>query len=104
MFREFLRIRLLNPARIGGFVFHLPQFIRVFYRLMTDGRVSLLAKVVPFLGLFLMLTPPAIELDIVPLVGELDWILAGYITLKVFLWLCPADVVREHVAQVGRGA
>ncbi len=104
MFRSMLRMRLLNPMRLRGIVAYLPHFIRVFYRLMGDRRVSMLAKAVPFVGLFLLLTPPALELDFIPGVGQLDWLLVGYITLKVFLWLCPPEVVREHVAQVGRGA
>jgi hypothetical protein len=97
-------MRFLNPAHIGGMVSYLPHFIRVFYRLMTDRRVSFLVKLVPFLGLLLLLTPPALELDVVPGIGELDWLLVGYLSLKLFLWLCPPGVVREHVAQVGRGA
>jgi hypothetical protein len=104
VFRSFLRMRFLNPAQIGGVVTHLPKFIRVFYRLMSDRRVSLLVKLVPFLGLLLLLTPPALELDLIPGIGQLDWLLVGYISLKLFLWLCPPDVVREHVARVGRGA
>jgi hypothetical protein len=103
VFRSFLRMQLLNPNRVGGLVTHLPSFVRVFYRLMTDSRVSILAKLVPVLGLLMLLTPPALELDLIPIVGELDWLLVVYITLKVFLWLCPPDVVREHVARVGRG-
>ncbi len=71
---------------------------------MADPRVSLLAKAVPVLGLFLLLTPPALELDLVPFVGELDWMLVGYVALKLFIWLCPPEVVREHVLQIGRTA
>jgi hypothetical protein len=84
-------------------VMYLPQFVRVFYRLMGDARVSLLAKSVPVLAVLLMLTPPALELDFIPLVGELDWLLVGYLTLKIFIWLCPPDIVREHVSQIARG-
>jgi hypothetical protein len=83
---------------------YLPRFVRVFYRLMADRRVSILAKLVPLLGLLLLITPPALELDFVPLIGELDWLLVGYITLKIFIWLCPPEVVREHVTQVARGS
>ncbi len=97
-------MQLLSPGRVGGFITHLPSFVRVFYRLMIDSRVSMLAKLVPPLGLLLLFTPPALELDFIPIAGELDWLLVIYITLKVFLWLCPPDVVREHVARVGRGA
>jgi len=104
MFRSFLRMQLLSPSRVGGFITHLPSFARVFYRLMLDPRVSLLAKLVPPLGLLLLFTPPALELDFVPIIGELDWLVVIYITLKVFLWLCPPEVVREHVSRVAHGA
>jgi hypothetical protein len=39
----------------------------------------------------------------VPIIGELDWMLVVYLSLKLFIWMCPPDVVREHVAQVARG-
>jgi hypothetical protein len=96
-------MQLLSPARVGGVVTYLPQFARVFYRLMKDERVSIFAKLVPFLVVALMFTPPAIELDFVPFLGEVDWILALYVALKMFVWLCPPDVVREHVGRIARG-
>lgn len=97
-------MQLLSPSRLGGFITHLPSFVRVFYRLMTDRRVSPIAKLVPLLGLLLLFTPPALELDFVPIAGELDWLLVTIISLKVFIWLCPPEIVREHVARVARGA
>ena len=51
-----------------------------------------------------LISPPLLELDFIPIIGELDWILVGFICLKVFIWLCPPDVVREHVSNVARGA
>ena len=98
-----LRMQLLRPMQLSRLVMYLPQFIRLFYRLITDDRVPMLAKLVPWMGVLLMLTPPALELDMIPIVGELDWIVIGYLSLKVFIWLCPPDVVREHVIQIGRG-
>ena len=103
MFRSILRMQLFSPLQLSRMVIHLPQFVRLFYRLITDERVGGLAKMVPVMGLLLMLTPPAIELDMIPIIGELDWLLVGYIALKVFIWLCPPDVVREHVSQIARG-
>ncbi len=103
MFRSMLRMQFLGPMQLSRLVMYLPQFVRLFYRLITDDRVPMLAKAVPWMGLLLMLTPPALELDMIPIVGELDWILIGYLSLKIFIWLCPPDVVREHVIQIGRG-
>jgi uncharacterized membrane protein YkvA (DUF1232 family) len=104
MFRQFLRMQLFNPVQMGRMVRFLPQFLRVFWRLYHDARVSMLAKSVPLLALLMMLSPPALELDMIPLIGELDWLLIGYVALKIFIWLCPPEVVREHVAQISRGA
>jgi len=98
-----LRMQFLGPMQLSRVVMFLPQFVRLFYRLITDERVPMLAKMVPAMGLLFMLTPPALELDMIPIVGELDWILIIYFSLKVFIWLCPPDVVREHVSQIGRG-
>jgi hypothetical protein len=104
MFRSLFSAQMIGPLRLRNFILFLPQFVRLFYRLMTDHRVSALAKLIPFAGLLLLLSPPMFELDFIPLIGELDWLLVGYLTLKVFLWLCPPDVVREHVARVAQGA
>jgi len=103
MFWQFLRMHFLPPLQMGRLVTFLPQFVRVFWRLMKDARVPMLAKMVPGLAFLLMLSPPAIELDFVPIVGELDWILVAIIALKVFIWLSPPDVVREHVSRIARG-
>jgi len=103
MFRSILRMQFFSPLQLSRMVIYLPHFVRLFYRLITDARVPVLAKMVPVMGLLLMLTPPALELDMIPIVGELDWLLVGYIALKVFIWLCPPDVVREHVSQIARG-
>lgn len=98
-----LRMQFLGPMQLSRLVMFLPQFVRLFYRLISDERVPMLAKMVPAMGLLLMLTPPALELDMIPVIGELDWIVILYLSLKVFIWLCPPDVVREHVSQIGRG-
>ena len=103
MFSKILRMQFLGPMQLSRLVMYLPQFVRLFYRLWTDDRVPRLAKMVPWMGVLLMLTPPALELDMIPIVGELDWLVIAYLSLKVFIWLCPPDVVREHVAQIGRG-
>src|SRR5216683_911909 len=99
-----LDLIVAKKVRVRGLLMYLPQFTRVFFRLMKDRRVSFLAKLVPLLGVLILITPPALELDFIPIIGELDWLLVAYISLKIFIWLCPPDVVREHVAQVARGA
>ena len=96
-------MQLLGPLQMRGLVMFLPQFVRVFWRLMGDTRVSVVAKAVPFLGVLMLFSPPLLDLDFIPIIGELDWIIVGLICLKLFIWLCPPEVVREHVSNVARG-
>src|SRR5579875_359180 len=100
--RDALRPHFFNPIRLGRILAYLPQFVRLFYRLFTDPRVPGLVKLVPLLGLILAISPPNLEWDIIPVLGELDFLLIMFLTLKLFVWLCPPDVVREHVAQIGQ--
>ena len=93
----------MGPLQMRGLIMFLPQFVRVFYRLMRDERVSVLAKAVPLLGVLALISPPLLELDFIPIIGEVDWILVGFICLKIFIWLCPPDVVREHMSNVAHG-
>jgi len=103
MFWQFLRMHFLPPLQLSRLVGYLPQFVRVFWRLMKDPRVPLLAKLVPVLTLLLMLSPPAIELDLVPILGEIGWLVVGVLAFKILVWLSPPEVVREHVSRIARG-
>jgi len=103
MFWQFLRMRFLPPLQLSRLVGYLPQFVRVFWRLMKDPRVPLLAKLVPVLALLLMMSPPAIELDLVPILGEIGWLVVAVLAFKILVWLSPPEVVREHVSRIARG-
>jgi hypothetical protein len=83
-----------------GLLSGLPQFIRLFARLMANRRVPLLAKLATVLGLLFLLTLRAIELDFIPVIGQLDWLLVGYLSLQLSLWLCPP---RENVGGIAGG-
>ena len=103
MFWQFLRMHFLPPLQLSRLVGYLPQFVRVFWRLMKDPRVPLLAKLVPVLALLLMISPPAIELDLVPILGEIGWLVVGVLAFKILVWLTPPEIVREHVSRIARG-
>jgi len=103
MFWQFLRMHFLPPLQMSRLVGYLPQFVRVFWRLMKDPRVPLLAKLVPVLAVLLMVSPQAIELDLVPILGEIGWLVVGLLAFKILVWLSPPEVVREHVSRIARG-
>jgi hypothetical protein len=53
--------------------------------------------------LLLMVSPPAMELDLVPILGEIGWLVVGVLAFKILVWLSPPEVVREHVSRIARG-
>jgi len=74
----------------------LPQQLRLAYCLVRDPRVPIGAKagVVAVLGL---VVTPVIDLpEEIPLVGELDVLALTLLTLRVFIALCPAELVAEQ--------
>ncbi|NSW56472.1 MAG: DUF1232 domain-containing protein [Armatimonadetes bacterium] len=87
------------------YLMHAPNFIRLFLRLYGDRRVWFLPKLILGIGVLYALWP----LDAIPgfpLVGlgYLDDILVLYLTAKLFIRLCPPNVVQEHVQLIDQGA
>ena len=99
--RDIFGAQVLNPFRIARLIPHIPSFLRLFYGLFKDRRVPTLTKLVPLLAVLWLLSPLGIELDVLPVIGEVDAVLVIYFALKLFIWLCPPEVVREHVIRVG---
>ncbi len=105
MWSRLVRARLfLDPIKIAKFFTYLPQFVRLFVALLRDRRVPIITKLVPVAGGLFLLSPPELEIEAIPFLGELDVLLIGYLTLKLFIWLCPPEVVREHVSRIARGS
>lgn len=71
---------------------------RLILRLMADGRVSFLLKLLPLGALAYLISPlDFIPAAIAPIIGTADDIAIVWAGLYLFLELCPPDVVREHV-------
>jgi hypothetical protein len=100
VFRSSLGRQLPSLLRIQGLPIGLPQFVRLYARLMANRRVPLLAKLATVRGLLFLLTSCAIELDFIPVIGELDWLLVGDLSLQLFIWSCPP---RENVSGIAWG-
>jgi len=86
------------------YLMHAPNFIRLFWRLFNDRRVWFLPKALLALGLIYVVSP----LDLVPgfplvFLGYLDDVAVLFVTAKIFIWLCPNNVVREHVQLIDQG-
>jgi uncharacterized membrane protein YkvA (DUF1232 family) len=74
----------------------LPRQLRLAYCLIRDPRVPVAPKagVIAAVGL---VANPFIDLpEMIPLVGELDVLALTMLALRVFIALCPAEVVAEQ--------
>ena len=78
-------------------LFHdLPRQVRLAYCLVRDPRVSIAPKAGVLAVLGLVVTP-AIDLpEEIPLVGELDSLAVAMVALRVFIAVCPPEVVAEQ--------
>ena len=85
-------------------VAQLPDFVRLYWRLFRDSRVSIVAKALLVITLAYVIWPFDIVPDVLPLVGEVDDLGIVLSGLWLFIRLCPAEVVRERVRQISTRA
>jgi uncharacterized membrane protein YkvA (DUF1232 family) len=84
--------RSLNQAK-EGFFNELYHNLRLMIRLVRDGRVNFLFKLLPIGALLYWVIP----FDFFP-INPLDDALVIWLGFSLFLELCPDDVVEEHRA------
>ncbi len=85
----------------GNFLKDMIVRAKLISRLMGDSRVSPLTKLLPWGSLAYLLLP----FDFIPgglmtVIGAADDVAVMWFGFTLFLELCPADVVDEHLAQL----
>lgn len=96
-------VRQLGVRRLLQFLYHLPRFLRVFSRLVSDPRVSLRSKLVPLGVLGYLILPVDLLPDVFLVLGQIDDLVVILLGLRLFIRLCPPEVVQEHVKAVAAG-
>lgn len=96
-------MRRFGLRRFLQAVAHLPSFFKLFSRLAKDPRVSLRAKLLLVLILVYVLVPSDLLPDFFLGLGELDDLIVAFLGLRLFLRLCPPDVVQQHVHMIAAG-
>jgi uncharacterized membrane protein YkvA (DUF1232 family) len=84
------------PAPQGNVVRQTIFRARLVWRLMRDGRVPWVWKLIPAGGLIYVIFPFDLIPDFAPILGQLDDLGIFLSSLWLFVELCPADVVKEH--------
>lgn len=91
----------LTTGHVLRLLWHLPNFVKLYWRLFKDARVPLRAKAVLVAAILYLLTP----LDFLPdfpllLLGRIDDLVVLIFGARWFISLCPPDVVQEHVREI----
>ena len=86
------------------FLRSLPQFVRLYWRLFRDYRVSVWPKALLVIALLYVVSPIDFIPDVIPFIGEVDDLVVLIAICRLFIYLCPPDVVREHVHSIDAGA
>ena len=89
-------------ARVLEILTHLPSFIRLYWRLFRDARVSLWPEALLVAALAYVALPFDLIPDAIPGVGEIDDLVILIAAARWFLQWCPADVVQEHARAIDR--
>ncbi|MCX8072270.1 MAG: DUF1232 domain-containing protein [Candidatus Binatia bacterium] len=92
------RVAALDPRRL----WQLWNNVRLGWRLLRDGRVGWLPKAVFVGAIVYVFLPLDLLPDTLPLVGQVDDLLLLLFAWKLFLALCPPQVVEEHARQIAR--
>ncbi len=80
-----------------GFLQHLPNFVRLFTRLLRDPRVSWGPRLMFLASLVYAVSPLDFLVDVLPLIGVVDDVGVLMLACRWFVKLCPQQVVQEHV-------
>jgi uncharacterized membrane protein YkvA (DUF1232 family) len=94
---------LQTGLRAIRFIQNIPHFIRLYWRLLQDRRVSIWPKALLMLSVLYVLSPIDIIPDFIPFVGEIDDLVVVIAVCRVFIYMCPRDVVQEHVRRIDAG-
>lgn len=85
-----------EPGAVMGW---LKDFFRQFqlaWRLLLDPRVPAITKVIPFVTVAYLVSPVDLIPDLALGLGQLDDLAVLFIGLRMFIDLCPLDLVEEH--------
>jgi uncharacterized membrane protein YkvA (DUF1232 family) len=100
-----------SPIQFLRLIYHLPNFVKLFWRLFRDSRVPKYKKIIPVIAGIICLTYILVPFDVLPdpyaFLGQLDDATVVLLIMAPSIWLfvriCPRKLVREHAHQINSG-
>ncbi len=91
-----------NTQPKAGVLTEIGRNAQLVWHLLTDRRVSLLTKlIIPGLMIGYLIIPTDLLPDFIPILGQLDDLAILALGIKLFIEVCPKDIVREYRGQAG---
>jgi len=90
-------------SRVLEVLVHLPNLIRLYWRLLWDPRVSRWPKALLVGALVYVALPFDLIPDAIPFVGEIDDVVILLVAARWFMQWCPPELVREHAQAIEPG-
>jgi uncharacterized membrane protein YkvA (DUF1232 family) len=92
--------KVVQVGEAAGILAEIIKNIKLIWRLLNDRRVPSWLKMIIPATLLYLLFPVDIIPDIAPGLGQLDDIAVILLGLKLFVEMCPREVVRQHLDEL----
>ena len=94
--------------RILRLIYHLPNFMKLFWKLLRDPKVPIYKKILPVIAGLICFAYVVFPFDILPdpyaFIGQLDDITVVLLIMVPSIWLfvriCPKELVKEYTQQI----
>jgi uncharacterized membrane protein YkvA (DUF1232 family) len=94
------RKKVVQIGEAAGILAEVVKNIKLIWRLLNDRRVPpWLKMIIPAILLYLLF-PVDIVPDVAPGLGQLDDIAVILLGLKLFIEMCPEEIVRQHLDEL----
>ncbi len=102
---------LYPSSRILRLIYHLPNFLKLFWRLFRDPRVPAYKKILPVIAGLISAAYILFPIDVLPdpyaFIGQLDDATVVLFIMTPAIWVfvrtCPKEIVKEHAHRINSG-
>jgi len=92
--------RTSDPKKTAGILADIIKNARLTWRLLRDDRVLPWLKAIPLATLLYVLSPLDLVPDPILGLGQLDDLAIILLGIKLFIELCPEEIVRQHLMEL----
>ena len=90
-------------ALITKFITNIPNFFKLYFRLLADPRVPFPTKIIPIGALIYVISPYDLIPDFFMPFGWIEDIIIFYFAFRFLFRAAPQEVVQEHVQRIEAG-